>query len=321
MSYSASSEFTDLVTAKLALIEDELGRQAGADTPFVTEAANHIISAGGKRFRPLLVVLCSQFADEVDDTDLVRAAVVMELTHVASLYHDDVMDEASKRRGAPSANLRWGNSVAIMVGDYLFSRASLAVAELGVDFVRLQALTFSRLVQGQIAETRGPSEGEDPLAHYLKVVADKTGSLIAASAVFGGMVSHASPEIISALEQFGEDIGEVFQLADDLIDITSTATGKTPGTDLREKVPTLMLRASEDPADDELKKMLDADLSDDAVLADVLEKLRANHVVEEARAEIQRRADRARTHLAPLPDGDAKIALMALCDEVVSRSS
>ena len=324
MSYSARSEFTELVTAKLALIEDELGRQAGADTPFVTEAANHIISAGGKRFRPLLVVLCSQFADEVDDTDLVRAAVVMELTHVASLYHDDVMDEASKRRGAPSANLRWGNSVAIMVGDYLFSRASLAVAELGVDFVRLQALTFSRLVQGQIAETRGPSEGEDPLAHYLKVVADKTGSLIAASAVFGGMVSHASPEIISALEQFGEDIGEVFQLADDLIDITSTATGKTPGTDLREKVPTLptlMLRASEDPADDELKKMLDADLSDDAVLADVLEKLRANHVVEEARAEIQRRADRARTHLAPLPDGDAKIALMALCDEVVSRSS
>ena len=310
MSYSASSEFTDLVTAKLALIEDELGRQAGADTPFVTEAANHIISAGGKRFRPLLVVLCSQFGDEVDDADLVRAAVVMELTHVASLYHDDVMDEASKRRGAPSANLRWGNSVAIMVGDYLFSR--------------LQARTFSRLVQGQIAETRGPSEDEDPLAHYLQVVADKTGSLIAASAVFGGMVSHASPEIVAALERFGEDIGEVFQLADDLIDITSTATGKTPGTDLREKVPTLptlMLRSSGDPSDDELKKMLDADLSDDAVLADVLEKLRANHVVEEARAEIQRRADRARTHLAPLPEGDAKQALMALCDEVVSRSS
>ena len=310
MSYSASSEFTDLVTAKLALIEDELGRQAGADTPFVTEAANHIISAGGKRFRPLLVVLCSQFGDEVDDADLVRAAVVMELTHVASLYHDDVMDEASKRRGAPSANLRWGNSVAIMVGDYLFSR--------------VQARTFSRLVQGQIAETRGPSEDEDPLAHYLQVVADKTGSLIAASAVFGGMVSHASPEIVAALERFGEDIGEVFQLADDLIDITSTATGKTPGTDLREKVPTLptlMLRSSGDPSDDELKKMLDADLSDDAVLADVLEKLRANHVVEEARAEIQRRADRARTHLAPLPEGDAKQALMALCDEVVSRSS
>ena len=228
MSYSASSEFTDLVSAKLALIEDELGRQAGADTPFVAEAANHIISAGGKRFRPLLVVLCSQFGHEADEADLVRAAVVVELTHVASLYHDDVMDEASKRRGAPSANLRWGNSVAIMVGDYLFSKASLAVAELGVDFVRLQARTFSRLVQGQIAETRGPSQGEDPLAHYLKVVADKTGSLIATSAVFGAMVSHASAENVTALEQFGEDIGEVFQLADDLIDVTSTATGKTP---------------------------------------------------------------------------------------------
>ena len=324
MSYSASSEFTDLVSAKLALIEDELGRQAGADTPFVTEAANHIISAGGKRFRPLLVVLCSQFGDAVNDADLVRAAVVMELTHVASLYHDDVMDEASRRRGAPSANLRWGTSVAIMVGDYLFSKASLAVAELGVDFVKLQARTFSRLVQGQIAETRGPSQGQDPLAHYLKVVADKTGSLIAASAVFGAMVSHASAENVAALEQFGEDIGEVFQLADDLIDITSTVTGKTPGTDLREKVPTLptlLLRASDDPADAELKEMLDADLSDDAVLSDVLDKLRANHVIDEARVEIQRRADRARTHLTPLPDGDAKQALEALCDEVVSRSS
>ena len=134
MSYSASSEFTDLVSAKLALIEDELGRQAGADTPFVTEAANHIISAGGKRFRPLLVVLCSQFGDAVNDADLVRAAVVMELTHVASLYHDDVMDEASRRRGSPSANLRWGNSVAIMVGAYPFSRGPQGVADLGVDF-------------------------------------------------------------------------------------------------------------------------------------------------------------------------------------------
>lgn len=324
MPNTVSSEFTDLVTSKLALVEDELGRQAGADTPFVTEAANHIIAAGGKRFRPLLVVLCSQFGGEVDDADLVRAAVVMELTHVASLYHDDVMDEASKRRGAPSANLRWGNSVAIMVGDFLFSRASLAVAGLGTEFVRLQAQTFSRLVQGQIAETRGPSPDEDPLTHYLSVVADKTGSLIAASAVFGGMVSGAPAPVIASLERFGEDIGEVFQLADDLIDITSTTTGKTPGTDLREKVPTLptlMLRRSEDPADAELKALLDADLSDDATLARALEGLRTNHVIDEARAEIQRRADLARTHLSSLPAGDARNALEALCDDVVSRSS
>lgn len=324
MSQNVSNEFTDNVTAKLALVEEELSRQAGADTPFVTEAANHIISAGGKRFRPLLVTLCSQFGKPVADVDLVRAAVVMELTHVASLYHDDVMDEASIRRGAESANSRWGNSVAIMVGDFLFARASETVAKLGTEYVALQARTFSRLVQGQIAETRGPQLDEDPLEHYLQVVSDKTASLISAAAVFGAMVSDASAEIVESLREFGEQIGSVFQLSDDIIDITSTRTGKTPGTDLREGVatlPTLMLQASTDPADDELKDLLTADLMDQHNLDRALAGLRASHVIDEARAEVQRRADLARGHLAILPAGDARAALETLCDEVVSRSS
>ena len=324
MSQNVSNEFTDDVTAKLALVEEELSRQAGADTPFVTEAANHIISAGGKRFRPLLVTLCSQFGKPVADVDLVRAAVVMELTHVASLYHDDVMDEASMRRGAESANSRWGNSVAIMVGDFLFARASETVAKLGTEYVALQARTFSRLVQGQIAETRGPQLDEDPLEHYLQVVSDKTASLISAAAVFGAMVSDASVEIVESLREFGEQIGSVFQLSDDIIDITSTRTGKTPGTDLREGVPTLptlMLQASTDPADDELKDLLTADLMDQHNLDRALAGLRASHVIDEARAVVQRRADLARGHLAILPAGDARTALETLCDEVVSRSS
>lgn len=324
MSQNVSNEFTDNVTAKLALVEEELSRQAGADTPFVTEAANHIISAGGKRFRPLLVTLCSQFGKPVADVDLVRAAVVMELTHVASLYHDDVMDEASMRRGAESANSRWGNSVAIMVGDFLFARASETVAKLGTEYVALQARTFSRLVQGQIAETRGPQLDEDPLEHYLQVVSDKTASLISAAAVFGAMVSDASAEIVESLREFGEQIGSVFQLSDDIIDITSTRTGKTPGTDLREGVatlPTLMLQASTDPADNELKDLLTADLMDQHNLDRALAGLRASHVIDEARAEVQRRADLARGHLAILPAGDARTALETLCDEVVSRSS
>ena len=324
MSQNVSNEFTDNVTAKLALVEEELSRQAGADTPFVTEAANHIISAGGKRFRPLLVTLCSQFGKPVADVDLVRAAVVMELTHGASLYHDDVMDEASIRRGAESANSRWGNSVAIMVGDFLFARASETVAKLGTEYVALQARTFSRLVQGQIAETRGPQPDEDPLEHYLQVVSDKTASLISAAAVFGAMVSDASAEIVESLREFGEQIGSVFQLSDDIIDITSTRTGKTPGTDLREGVatlPTLMLQASTDPADDELKDLLTADLMDQHNLDRALAGLRASHVIDEARAVVQRRADLARDHLAILPAGDARTALETLCDEIVSRSS
>ena len=324
MTVSADEAFSALVNERLALVEQRLGELAGADTPFVTEAANHIIAAGGKRFRPLLVVLASAFGAEPEVETLVRAAAVVELTHVASLYHDDVMDEADLRRGAASANARYGNSVAIMVGDYLFARASSTVATLGVDYVALQADTFARLVQGQIAETLGPVNGADPLQHYLQVIADKTGSLIATSAVFGGMVAGVADEQLESLRRFGEEIGLVFQLSDDVIDITSEVTGKTPGTDLREGVatlPTLLLRASDDPADAELVAAIDANLDDDAELADVLGRLRSHRVIDQARAEVHRRADLARGHLTNLPDGLAKDALLRACDDIATRVS
>ena len=308
----------------LEVFEERLAESAVANSPFVTEMARHIIAAGGKRFRPLLVFLSSRFGGEVDEDDLLRAAMVMELTHVASLYHDDVMDAADLRRGAPSANRLWGNSVAILVGDFLFARASTTVAELGVEYVHLQAETFSRLVQGQIAETKGAGDGEDPLAHYIQVIADKTGSLIAASARFGGMVSGAPEPTLDALSAFGEEVGLVFQLSDDLIDITSTTTGKTPGTDLREGVPTLpvlMLRAENDPADAELLARIDSDLSSDEALAEVLAALREHPVMGRAKAEVERRAQIAREHLAPLPEGEAKDALLQVCTDLVERTN
>ena len=250
--------------------------------------------------------------------------MVVELTHVASLYHDDVMDEAELRRGSDSANARWGNTVAILVGDLLFARASDIVAELGPEFVRLQARTFSRLVQGQIAETVGPTDGEDPLDHYLQVVADKTGSLIATSALFGAKLSGATPTMQELLAEFGEQIGVVFQLSDDIIDITSDVTGKTPGTDLREGIPTLptlLARKSTDPADARLLELLDSDLHDDDALAEVLELLRRHCSIDQARAEVRRRAERARALLEPLPAGPARDALEDLCSTVVTRSA
>lgn len=320
----ADATLDDSLTTLLATFEERLAALAVAGSPFVTEAARHIIAAGGKRFRPLLVFLASHFGGDVDEDDLMRAALVMELTHVASLYHDDVMDMAELRRGAPSANRLWGNSVAILVGDYLFARASTTVAELGVEYVHLQAETFSRLVQGQIAETKGPGDGEDPLAHYIQVIADKTGSLIAASALFGGMVAGADRAVLDALAAFGEEVGLVFQLSDDLIDITSTKTGKTPGTDLREGVPTLpvlMLRQEADPADAELLALIDGDLSGDEALAEALDGLRAHPIMGKAKAEVERRADVARGHLAPLPDGEAKDALLQVCTDLVERTS
>jgi heptaprenyl diphosphate synthase len=312
------------VQEHLEAIETALLKAAEADSPMVTEAAQHIIAAGGKRFRPLLVVLGSLIGPGAVAEEVTKAAVVVELTHVGSLYHDDVMDAARMRRGAVSANERWGNSVAILVGDYLFSRASDLVIELGPEFVKLQARTFSRLVLGQIAETVGPLDGQDPLDHYLQAVADKTGSLIATSALFGSKLAGAPADVQQAMSEFGEQIGVVFQLSDDIIDITSDVAGKTPGTDLREGIstlPTLLARKSTDPADTRLLELLDSDLHDDAALAEVLDLLRRHPSVDQARSEVRRRADRARALLDPLPLSPARDALADLCTTVVTRSA
>lgn len=316
--------FADSVREQLDLIEVALLESATASTPMITEVAQHIISAGGKRFRPQLVVLTSFLGPDAAPDDVVRAAVVVELTHVASLYHDDVMDDADIRRGSPSANQQWGNTVAILVGDFLFARASDIVSELGPEFVRIQARTFARLVQGQIAETVGPGPDDDPLDHYLQVIADKTGALIATSALFGAKISGADPVVQRTLADFGETIGVVFQLSDDIIDITSDETGKTPGTDLREGIPTLptlLVRQSTDPADARLLELLDSDLNDDAALAEVLGLLRRHPSIDQARAEVARPARAARLLLAPLPQGPARMALEELCDAVVTRTA
>ncbi len=319
-----SEAFEAGVRGQLELIEAALLKAAEADSALVTEAAQHVIAAGGKRFRPLLVVLGSHVGPYAAPDDVTKAAAVVELTHVGSLYHDDVMDEAQLRRGSVSANDRWGNTVAILVGDFLFSRASDLVADLGPEFVRLQARTFSRLVQGQIAETVGPVDGQDPLDHYLQVVADKTGSLIATSALFGSKIAGAEPAVQQAMAEFGEQIGVVFQLSDDIIDITSDVTGKTPGTDLREGIPTLptlLARKSTDPADARLLTLLDSDLHDDAALSEVLDLLRRHRSVDQARDEVGRRAECARALLDLLPAGPARDALDELCTTVVTRSA
>lgn len=306
---------------------DEVERQlsAAVDSPdqLVAEAASHLLNAGGKRFRPLLVLLCAEFGD-ASAPDVARSAVVVELTHLATLYHDDVMDEADVRRGAPSANSRWGNSVAILVGDFLFAQASDLVSELGTDAVRIQARTFSRLVQGQIRETIGPAADEDALAHYLSVVADKTGSLIATSALFGAKMAGASQEVQETLTEFGERIGAAFQLADDIIDIASETgdSGKTPGTDLREGVPTLptlIAMRSTDEGSARLRSLLSHPLTDDAELAEAMALLRVHPALDEARSYVQAEAEAASTLLTKLPESSAREALQVLCDTVATR--
>ena len=305
-------------------VESLLSSHIQGDYPLVVETSRHLVEAGGKRFRPLITLISSHFGNG-QSKEVIAAAVVCELTHVATLYHDDVMDEAPLRRGVESANNRWGNTVAILTGDYLFSKASDLLADLGPEAVRLQAKTFERLVIGQIQETQGPKDGGDALAHYLQVVADKTGSLIATSARFGALLSGADKSIVETLTEFGEKIGIAFQLADDVIDIASDSSqsGKTPGTDLKEGVPTLVtlqIMKSHRPEDQELKSLLSAPM-DDATVARVIPQLRQHQALKDAKKYLHTLADESKALLSTLPTGPARSALENLCVAIVDRTA
>ncbi len=321
-------ELSAAVADGMARVEASLRESVGHVDNYIATTAGHLLEAGGKRFRPLLTVLASQVgpqAGKVSD-DVVKAAVVVELTHLASLYHDDVMDDAAMRRGSQSANARWGNTVAILTGDLLFARASQVVSDLGADAVRVQAMTFETLCSGQIRETVGPAEGQDPVEHYLAVLAEKTGVLIATAGRFGAWFAGCDPATTEVMRLFGERIGVAFQLADDLIDLSSQAeqSGKTPGTDLREGVatlPVLFARQSDDPADRRLVELLDGDLTDDDRHTEALELLRRHPAMERARVQTRQWADDAMQTLAPLPNGPVKAALATLAQAVVERTA
>jgi len=291
------------------------------------EVSRHMMEAGGKRFRAMLVLLAARFGDSRDKR-IVPAAVAIELTHLATLFHDDVMDEAVIRRGHPSANSMFGNSVAILAGDYLFARASRILADLGPDAIRIQAETFSRLVDGQLAETVGLRPGQDPLDHYMHVITEKTGSLIATSGRFGAMFSGAPDEVAELIADACLRIGVAWQLSDDVLDVASTSlqSGKEPGTDLRQGVrtlPVLYALRSADSADGSarLKSLLaDADLTDPALHAEALALLRTSPALEEARETVRSWISGARALVIRLPEVPARGAFEALCDFVITRT-
>jgi heptaprenyl diphosphate synthase len=325
----AGSTLDASVREGLARVEERLRDAVQQADPLADDASRHLIAAGGKRVRPLLTLLAGHLGDHTRP-EVVEAAVVVELTHLATLYHDDVMDSAPMRRGAPSAHEVWGNTVAILTGDLLFARASTIVSGLGVDAVRIQAETFERLCLGQLHETIGPRAGEDPVQHYVQVLADKTGSLIATSARFGAMFAGCGPQVLDVLIGYGERVGVAFQLADDVIDLTSdgATTGKTPGTDLREGVPTLPVLLARryaathrDAASARLVELLDGGLSDDAPLAEAVALLRDHPATEQARTEAVRWAQEAVAALDPLPDGPPRQALQAFAEAVVDRTA
>jgi len=312
----------DLAVVEVALRDTSFG----GDEMFA-EVSHHMMQAGGKRFRAMLVLLAARFGDPRDKR-IVPAAVAIELTHLATLFHDDVMDEAVMRRGHPSANSQFGNSIAILAGDYLFARASRILADLGPEAIRIQAETFSRLVDGQLLETVGVRPGSDPLDHYMHVITQKTGSLIATSGRFGAMFSGVPGEMTDLIAEACLRIGVAWQLSDDVIDVSSTSSqsGKEPGTDLRQGVRTLpvlyALRGdATTPEAARLRELLvEADLTDSALHAEALTLLRRSPAIEEARETVRTWIAEARERLAKLPDVPARAAFESLCNFVTTRT-
>jgi heptaprenyl diphosphate synthase len=319
--------FATNVRDGVARIEQLMETELRGSDDLMTETVLHLFEAGGKRFRPLFTVLSAQLGPRPDAVEVTIAGAVIELVHLATLYHDDVMDEAQVRRGAPSANVRWGNNVAILAGDYLFATASRLVSRLGPDAVRIIAETFAQLVTGQMRETRGIEEGAngaDPIQHYLKVVHEKTACLIGAAGQFGAMFSGADDDQVQRLSRLGSIVGTAFQISDDIIDIDSDPdeSGKLPGTDLREGVHTLpVLYAFRDsgPEADRLRELLVGPIDDDARVTEALALLRASAGMAEAKDTVARYAAQAREELAALPDGPGRQALATLVDFTISR--
>jgi heptaprenyl diphosphate synthase len=319
-------QLADVLQKGLADVEALLHHEVRSDYHFVAETSLHLIDAGGKRFRPLFTLLGAQMGPRPESGDVLTAAAVVELIHLATLYHDDVMDSATMRRGAESANSRWDNSVAILTGDFLFAHSSRLVADLGPDAVRIIAETFAELVTGQMRETRGPRPGDDPVQHYLTVIAEKTGSLIATAGRYGGMFAGCPPEHVESLRRFGAVIGTAFQISDDVIDIASPSdsSGKVPGTDLREGVHTLpMLYAlqGEGRDADRLRVLLARPITDDAEVAEALELLRVGQGLARARDVLADQAAEARAELGKLPSCPASDALAALTSYVIDRTA
>ena len=325
-----SRELMRTVEAGLALVEAKLAAELSFADGLADTTSRYLYEAGGKRVRPMLVLLTAQLGEGTGD-EVIEAATALELTHLGSLYHDDVMDDADVRRGVPSAHAVWGNNVAILTGDLLFSRASQLMARRGERAMRLQADTFERLVLGQLHETVGPQAGDDPVAFYLQVLADKTGSLISAfvAFIFVAMLFEVDCQ---AMVGRGERAGIAFQLLDDVIDLSPDPdqTGKVPGTDLRAGVPTmpyLLLGQRDDAGSADLRRRIDdgvarvAEDADPALLDGPLAELREHEATDATRRLARDWSLQAIAALDPLPDGAVREALTRFAQAVADRSS
>ncbi len=304
-------------------VEDRLLEAATADDDYLTRIAQHLLVAGGKRFRPLLAMLAAEFGD-YNDQRPVEAGVSVELIHVGSLYHDDVIDEADTRRGASSVNANWSNTVAILAGDFLMARASeVAATHLSQESVRLLAATYADLVEGQTRELQLDFDLDHGVVEYEKVIAGKTASLIRTSARLGAMAANAGADVVESLSDWAWEVGMVFQIADDALDLVADdeTIGKPAGSDIREGKFTMpVLEALAGAEGSRVRSLLEsARPYPDEVVTEVIDIVRSGGHVDTSLAEAGRRLELASKALAALPDGKPRQILETLGSYLVER--
>jgi heptaprenyl diphosphate synthase len=309
---------------RLATVEARLLEVTNADDPYLTKIFQHLLVAGGKRFRPLLALLAAEFGPETDTRRPVEAGVAVELIHVGSLYHDDVIDESDTRRGAPSANVNWNNTVAILAGDFLLARASeVAATYLSQEAVRLLAVTYAELVVGQSRELQLVDSLDHSRSEYERVIGGKTASLIRTSARLGAMAAGATPEVVETLTEWAWELGMVFQLSDDALDLVGNEAtlGKPAGSDIREGTFTLpVLAAVAAPDGDRLRSLLEMPRPyRDETVEQAIAHLRKGGWVDQAVDIALDRLGRAQRLLLDLPDTEARTVLTNLGDYLVKR--
>lgn len=304
----------------LARVEVALRESVGSEDALLADIAGHLIEAGGKRLRPTLTVMSALATGAEVTDDLVRGAVSVELVHLGSLYHDDVIDEAPTRRGVDSVNARWGNLVAIVAGDFLLARASEIAASLGTEVSGLLAHTIGRLCEGEVGEIQFAYNSARTEAAYLSAIAGKTASLMSTSCRIGGLAANAPRDQVEALTAFGQAFGIAFQIWDDILDVIGMeeSLGKPAGHDLVEGVYTLpVIRALSVPSiGEELRELLGTRL-DTPARDKVRDMIRATDGVAESVVVARRYADEAAEALGPLGDGPCVRSLAGLGHRLV----
>ncbi len=307
----------------LKTTEERLLEASTADDAYLTKIAQHLLLAGGKRFRPLLSLLAAEFGP-ANDHRPIEAGVAVELIHVGSLYHDDVIDEADTRRGASSANANWTNTVAILAGDFLMARASeVAATHLSQESVRLLASTYAELVQGQTRELQLTGDLTHSLDDYNQVIGGKTASLIRTSARLGAMAADAEKAVVEALSTWAWEVGMVFQIADDALDLVADeeTIGKPAGSDIREGTftgPVLLAVAGADGS--RVVELLSSERPySDEIVEEVIGLVRSGGYVEAALDRATTRLTIAESALATLPDSEPRRVLEELGGYLLKR--